>query len=334
MKAPACVRVLALLALVGLQLPACAHENLPALLLLQERAPQLFDVSWRVPAAQGGAAPSIRPVLPADCEVQGAAREPDAPAARVREWQVRCAQSLGAGSQINFEGLPATMVDALVRLERADGGAESLVARPGQPVVELQGRSATKLDVPGYFALGLEHIGLGWDHLLFVLGLVLLVPRLAALFKTVTAFTLAHSLTLALAALGVLQVPSAPVEACIALSIVFVARELLRPDPASLVRRAPWVVAFGFGLLHGLGFAGALAGVGLPEHAIALALLLFNLGVEAGQLLFVALVLAALAAARRAPSLAARVSPALPAYAIGAVAACWCLQRTGAVIAL
>ena len=183
-----------------------------------------------------------------------------------------------------------------------------------------------------YLALGIEHILLGIDHLLFVLALVLLVKGWKKLVATITAFTLAHSITLALATLGFVHVPGPPVEACIALSIVFVAAEIIhrRQGRPGLTERAPWVVAFTFGLLHGLGFAGALSEVGLPQHAIPIALLFFNVGVELGQLAFVFIVLLVLAAARRLP-------PRVPAwgwraapYAIGSVAMFWVLQRVAA----
>jgi hydrogenase/urease accessory protein HupE len=175
--------------------------------------------------------------------------------------------------------------------------------------------------------LGIEHILLGFDHLLFVLALLILVPNMHMLLWTVTSFTLAHSLTLAAATLGLVHVPQQPVEAVIALSILFVAMEIVhwRQGRPGITRRMPWLVAFTFGLLHGFGFAGALSDIGLPEHAIPLSLLFFNLGVEAGQLMFIAAVLLAWAVLGRInwPQWAWRV----PVYMIGSLAAFWTLER-------
>jgi hydrogenase/urease accessory protein HupE len=186
---------------------------------------------------------------------------------------------------------------------------------------------------PGYLLLGVEHILGGIDHLLFVLCLILLVPDLWGLLKTITAFTLAHSLTLALAAFDVVRVPQPPVEATIALSILFLARELARPGGEDgVASRRPWLVAFVFGLLHGFGFASALAQVGLPADDVPLALLLFNAGVEAGQLAFIAAVYPLVLLGRRWRPAGSRWVPALPVYAVGSVAGFWWLQRMAAVI--
>jgi hydrogenase/urease accessory protein HupE len=187
-----------------------------------------------------------------------------------------------------------------------------------------------------YLGLGIEHILLGIDHLLFVLGLLLIVRGAWMLIKTITAFTLAHSITLALATLGFVEVPSPPVDAAIALSIMFLGAEILRARQGrpGLAARAPWVVAFAFGLLHGLGFAGALTQLGLPPGEIPLALLFFNVGVELGQLMFIAAVLALAWALRQLQVAWPRWSEPLPAYAIGTVAALWFIERTSAMIAV
>jgi hydrogenase/urease accessory protein HupE len=199
---------------------------------------------------------------------------------------------------------------------------------------ELEAGSASLAATASRFAtLGIEHILLGIDHLLFVLGLVLIVQSAKLLVQTITAFTIAHSITLAVATLGFVHVPGAPVEAVIALSILFLASELTRQrrGESGLTARYPWLVAFSFGLLHGFGFAGALAEVGLPERDITLALLVFNLGVEAGQLLFVAGVLALLWLGRRViVSPPPRWLQDAPAYAIGSLAAFWLIQRVAA----
>lgn len=307
---------------------AGAHENLPASLLIDEQQPFEFSVSWRVPTVQGGAALGIVPRFPADCVALAAPSEIFATSSHITHSQLRCSQGLRDGARILFEGMPATMVNALVRVGYLDGRSLSLIASPQSAQLELSLPAQGRVDVAGYFALGAEHILGGIDHLLFVLCLVLLVRGRWRLLQTITAFTFAHSITLVAATLGYVQVPSAPVEATIALSIVLLACELLRPaGRQGLTARWPWLVAFCFGLLHGLGFSGALSEVGLPVGDIPLALLLFNLGVEVGQLLFVAAVLVVLAALRRLRGAWPQWLRQAPAYAVGSVSAFWLLQR-------
>ncbi|MEJ6002962.1 HupE/UreJ family protein [Paucibacter soli] len=317
-------RWLALLLLMCLAGVAWAHETLPAALTLLERDPGRWDIVLRIPATQG-IPPPLQPRLPAHCVALPAAAERQLPAARQLQWQgVAC--SLGPGDKVAVDGLAATQIDLLLRVVPADGRVLSQLLRPRTPAWMLPARAQAAPPARAYFGLGVEHILGGTDHLLFVLSLLLLVRRALPLLRTVTAFTLAHSLTLAAAALGWVQVPGAPVEAAIALSIVFVARELLRPAPGLAARR-PWLVALTFGLLHGLGFAGALAELGLPAGEIPLALALFNLGVEAGQLLFLAAVLLAWLLLMRARKTWPRWAARVPAYVLGAVSSCWLLQR-------
>lgn len=312
---------------------AVAHENLPASLLIDEQQPQLFSVTWRVPTVQGGAALGIVPRFPLDCVPLAAPSEIFATSSRISHSQLRCSRGLRDGARIDFDGMPATMVNALVRVGYLDGRSVSQIASPQTPQVELNLASQGSVDVAGYFTLGVEHILGGVDHLLFVLCLILLVQGRWRLLQTITAFTLAHSITLVEATLGYVQVPAAPVEATIALSIVFLASELLRPTGRQgLAARLPWLVAFCFGLLHGLGFAGALSEVGLPAGDIPLALLLFNLGVEAGQLLFVAAVLVGLAVLRQWRGAWPQWLRQAPAYAVGSVAVFWLLQRMAVVL--
>jgi hydrogenase/urease accessory protein HupE len=319
--------------LLGLGALAGAHENLPASLLIEEQQAFEFSVSWRVPTVQGGAALGIVPRFPADCVALAAPTEIFATSSRITHSQLRCSQGLGDGARIVFEGMPATMVNALVRVGYLDGRSVSLIASPQSAQVELSLASQGRVDVGGYFALGVEHILGGIDHLLFVFCLVLLVRGRWRLLQTITAFTLAHSISLVAATLGYVQVPSAPVEASIALSIVLLACELLRPaSRQGLAARWPWLLAFCFGLLHGLGFAGALSEVGLPAGGIPLALLLFNLGVEAGQLLFVGAVLMVLAALRRLRGAWPQWLRQVPAYAVGSVSAFWLLQRMAVLL--
>jgi hydrogenase/urease accessory protein HupE len=228
------------------------------------------------------------------------------------------------------------MTDVLVRLERFDGSTQVTRITPSSPsfVVEAAPRRAEI--VRTYVALGVEHILTGIDHLLFVSALLLLVRGLGCLVKTVSAFTVAHSVTLTLATLGFVHVPPPPVEAAIALSIVFVAAETLRRDSAGLAQRQPWLVAFSFGLLHGLGFAGGLSEAGLPQGHIPLALLFFSIGVELGHFSFIAAALGVLALARRAlPRIGADLGHGtllrgLSSYAMGSTAMFWLLQRIAA----
>ncbi|ASY71571.1 hypothetical protein N181_30205 [Sinorhizobium fredii USDA 205] len=304
---------------------AMAHEVRPAYLELHEERPNEFSVLWKVPMQgemQLGLKPQFsgetRSSMPISRTVGGAA---------IESWTLN-AQGL-RGQTLTIGGLEATMTDVLARIEYMDGTTWTRRFTPRDPAAVIPvGDTAT--NVAGlYLKLGIEHILFGIDHLLFVLALLMLTRGRMLLVKTVTAFTVAHSLTLALATLGLFHVPQAPVEAVIALSIVFVAVEIVRRQQGrvGVAARAPWIVAFSFGLLHGFGFAGALSEVGLPAGHIPLALLFFNLGVEAGQLIFVAAVMALLVAARRVvltpPVWALRV----PAYSIGTLAMFWTIQR-------
>jgi hypothetical protein len=249
----------------------------------------------------------------------------------LERWTVACDTAL-AGQTIGVAGLSATLLEVLVRIEPLNGRTlvgrlkptDASLAVPTEPTAWQVART--------YLALGVEHILGGVDHLLFVLALLLIVRGRWLLIRTITAFTIAHSITLALATAGAVHLPRAPVEATISLSVVFLAAELahLRQGRPGLTSRAPWIVAFTFGLLHGLGFAGALAGIGLPQGQIPLALVQFNVGVEIGQLAFVAAALALTALARRLavpwPVWAWRA----PAYGIGTTAALWTVQRIAA----
>jgi hydrogenase/urease accessory protein HupE len=247
--------------------------------------------------------------------------------AEIKRWTIATGSKGLEGWEVAVHGLQATMVDVLVRIELRDGRTVSRLLRPDEPSFVFYAKNAGPA-AGEYFRLGVEHILLGIDHLLFVLALVLIVRGIGVLVKTITAFTVAHSITLGLATLGVVHVPSAPVEAIIALSIVFIASEILRARRAQsgLTERAPWLVAGTFGLLHGFGFAGALAEVGLPAKEIPFALLAFNVGVEAGQLAFVAVTLGVTWLLRRMPL--PKWSPILPPYAIGSVAMYWFIERT------
>ncbi|MCC6848595.1 MAG: HupE/UreJ family protein [Deltaproteobacteria bacterium] len=323
-----------ILALAGAD--AAAHTFEPALLDLRERESGTFDVVWRPPAPESGAlapgAPLLQPRLPAACRTLA---ELEASDERIAT-RVACGAGRLRGETIAVPGLAASRIDAIVRVSWNDGQATSgVLTDAGESFVVPAGpRGILTSGVPAwtvatrYLGLGVEHILGGADHVLFVMGLFLLVGATRALVATVSAFTLAHSLTLAAAVLGIVTVPSAPVEALIAASIVLLARELVRgsDEPPTLARRFPWLMAFVFGLLHGLGFAGGLAETGVPADQIPLALLAFNLGVEIGQLGIVgALVALALLTPRGLRSGAARRW--LPAYGLGSVASAWMIER-------
>ncbi|MFT4047229.1 MAG: HupE/UreJ family protein [Solimonas sp.] len=308
--------------------PGYAHEVRPAYLEIDEAGDGTLQVLWKQPVV-GSLSVPVRPQLSAGW-LDGKARRSQTDAYLIEEWTIAPPHAALAGQTLYVAGLERTITDVLVRLQYANGVSATQLLKPGQPRWQLPPAEQPSLPLADYFGLGVTHIWTGVDHLLYVFGLMLLVGDLRRLVKTITAFTLAHSLTLACAALDLINLPPAPVEAVIALSIVYVAVELVHKHRgrAGLAQRRPWLVAFSFGLLHGLGFAGALAQIGLPHGDIPLALLLFNLGIEAGQLLFVAAIaLGGLALARTLPRLLPYLRP-LPAYAIGALASFWFIERT------
>lgn len=308
--------------------PLLAHEARPAYLQLKQLSPDTYEVLWKVPAQSEGRRLALTLRFGADVTTVSRAPSGFTPGAVVQRWKIRRPRGLD-GTTIHIDGLESTLTDVLVRLERHDGATRTLRVVPSRPSFVVEAEPSGWEVARTYLALGIEHILLGVDHLLFVLALLILVKGVRRLAGTITAFTAAHSLTLAAATLGWVHVPPPPVEASIALSIVFLAREILAAQQGrvGLGSRQPWLVAFLFGLLHGLGFAGALSEVGLPAHAIPVALLFFNVGVELGQLAFVAVVLAALAAMKRVRWLGSPWILPLPAYAIGAIAAYWTIDR-------
>jgi hydrogenase/urease accessory protein HupE len=321
-------RVLALLAiLLGLGAGAQAHEVRPAYLELRQTGAETWETLWKVPA-RGEASLAIEPLWPDNCRVEGPAHRFDGGATVTERSAMRCAGGLD-GREIVIDGLSATVIDVLARVQQADGTTQVVRIVPSAPAFVVEGTPSWTTVAATYLGLGIEHILLGIDHLLFVLALLLLVRSWRRLVATITAFTVAHSITLAAATLGFVHVPVQPVEAAIALSIVFVAAEIVhgREGRPGLTARWPWIVAFVFGLLHGLGFASALSEVGLPENAIPAALLFFNLGVEVGQLAFVGAVLALLALLRRIPLPAPAWTWRLAPYGIGVVAMYWTTER-------
>jgi hypothetical protein len=310
---------------------ASAHRLSPAYFGMTETEPGLFATEWKV-SISGGLVDALEPKVPEPCAVEGDVRRFVVDDARLMHARLRCAGL--AGASFTVDGLSATDTDVLLRVSYLDGTSFTHRLVPDAPSVVIP-EKPTALDVVAtYLWLGVEHILFGIDHLLFVLALVLLVRGVGRLVATITAFTLAHSVTLAAASLGFVRVLSAPVEAIIALSILFLATELARhgrtgrADADDLATRFPWIVAFSFGLLHGFGFAGALAEVGLPATAIPLALLFFNVGVEIGQLVFIGAVLGLAALWRGFTLPAPRWAVRAAAYAIGSVAAYWVFDRT------
>lgn len=329
----ALLRLLILLAGLGaLQAPALAHEVRPAYLEIREIAAGEYDILWKTPA-QGVMRLALDVVLPEGCTTVGEPRTILLDASVLARWRETCPEGL-VGQEIGVDRLKATLTDALVRFEPLDGAAVTLRLTPDAPSATIPAKQGWS-DVAGtYFGLGVEHILLGFDHLIFVLALLLLVRGVGRLAGAITAFTLAHSLTLAGATLGVFSLPPSPVEATIALSIIFVAVEIMRVRAGadSLTARMPWLVSFSFGLLHGFGFAGALREIGLPQDAVGSALLFFNLGVEGGQLLFVAAVLLARFAWRSTKLPEPGWMAVAPVYLIGGTAAFWFIERMAGII--
>ncbi|MDB6102197.1 MAG: hypothetical protein JWO52_2196 [Gammaproteobacteria bacterium] len=321
-----------LLFLLAQTLPLRAHEIRPAYLQLTESRGGDLTILWRQPIAGDYAAPLLPTISTGWLQREPFSRS-RSDSAYVREWHIASPHAAIAGATVEVGGLERTITDVLLRVTYADGTELIQLLTPSAPVFQIPAAGKSGLPVRQYLELGFLHIWSGIDHLLYVFGLMLLVRDIRTLIKTITGFTLAHSITLAAASLGYVNVPPAPVEAVIALSIVFVAAEVLnaREGRMNLAQRAPWVVAFGFGLLHGLGFAGALAEVGLPAHSIPAALLLFNVGIEIGQLTFIgSLMLAATALWRLLPRLIQQLQW-MPPYLIGTVASFWLIQRVAAV---
>ncbi len=331
------MRTLLLLAALVASAAASAHELRSIAMFLDEPSAGIVTVRLKTPLSRDGDPMSVVPRFSDGCQSTGESRVERDASAVVREWQMQCAGGL-AGHKIRFEGLDPSVPDAVVSARFADGMSQTIAVDRHDPIAVLQPEAQkTKVSVGAYLPIGIEHILLGPDHLLFVLGLMMVVfvagHRWRMLVSALTAFTVAHSITLALAVLGIWGLPPKAVEILIALSIVLLAVELARARiagrvPSSLTFRRPWLVAFVFGLLHGFGFAGALSEVGLPEQARGWALFLFNAGVEVGQLLFVGAVLGAVALVR-----SRRCSEWPDAYqgavvtALGGVSAYWMLER-------
>ena len=307
---------------------AWAHEVRPAYLDLKETAPGRFNVLWRTPLLSGMRLPVV---LKLPLGVQNL-KEPmvqELTDSLVERRWIDAGPGGLAGKRIEFVGLQGTITDVLVRVERLDGSSQVTRVLPTSPSFTVEATPRSFEVARTYLALGVEHILTGVDHLLFVSGLLLLVSGVRRLLLTVSAFTLSHTVTLTLATLGFVNVPPAPVEAVIALSILFVAWEVIRKDanPSGLAQRKPWLVAFSFGLLHGLGFAGGLSAAGLPAAHIPLALGFFSAGVEVGHFSFVCAAVLTIVALRRLMCRLPSWSWKIPPYAIGGCASFWLISR-------
>jgi HupE / UreJ protein len=307
---------------------AFAHESRPAYLEITETAPGRYDVLWRTPLLAGMRLPVVLK-FPDDVRHVTEPMVRQLPDSLIERRLIDAGGSGLAGKRIEFVGLQATIADVLVRVQMRDGRESTTLVRPAQAWVDIAASRGLLAVAGAYFKLGIEHILFGVDHLLFILGLLFIVNNRWMLVKTISAFTVVHSLTLAIATLGYARAPEPPLTAAIALSILFLGPEMVRSrrGETSLTIRHPWVVAFAFGLLHGFGFASGLTTMGLPRAEIPLALLLFNLGVEAGQLLFVLVVLLLERSFRVLEVRLPRLIETLPAYMVGSLGAFWTIQR-------
>jgi hydrogenase/urease accessory protein HupE len=307
-----------------------AHNSQPCYLEIKHQANSQLHITWKNLIADKSGV-QLTPQL-SGYQLGAPQMESVAGNYLLQEWGIPMKDSL-VGQSIYINGLEKSSLAVLVRIIYADGNSTTQLLTASRPTFTVEKEDQKKYGAPAYLWLGVEHIWTGIDHLLFVFGLLLLVKSRKSLLKTITAFTIAHSITLALAALGFVHVSAAPVEAIIALSIVFLALELIRHYEGinRLTYYYPWLVAFAFGLLHGFGFAGALSEVGLPQNDVPLALLLFNVGVELGQIAFVAVVLFVGWLFRRQIQESPLWLRRIPPYVIGSLAAFWLIERVVAI---
>lgn len=314
--------------LISLSTAASADEMRPGYLDFTQESETQWRLVWKAPAGNG-ITPGVAPVVPPGCTM-GTPAQRTVPRAVVTQWTVECGGEI-VGQPIGLANYEASLVDVLLRVAPLDRPSQAIRLTPAEPMAEIAARPDRWQVARTYFVIGVDHIVFGFDHLLFVLSLVLLLKGGWTIAKTVTAFTVAHSITLVGVTLGFFGLPSQPVEAVIALSILFLAVEIVKRregEPPRLSERIPWLVAFLFGLLHGFGFAGALAEIGLPENETPMALLTFNLGVEVGQLAVVFLALGVLALVDRFAAMLSHPGRRIAAYAIGITASYWFIERT------
>ena len=305
-----------------------AHELQPSSLEVRQLTPERYEVIWRAPIYYKKSHPA-KLQLPEQWQTVGEPTVKQLSDSALHRRVVSVPGGVIDGGVIRFIGLETTITDVFARFIWLDGSETTAIARPSQPFIDIVAQRSAWQVAGDYTVLGVEHILSGFDHLTFVFALLLIVSGARRLLITVTSFTLAHSITLAAATLGMMWVPGPPIEATIALSILFLASELVKVNrgQASMTAQYPWIVAFVFGLLHGFGFAGALSDVGLPQNEVPLALLMFNVGVELGQLMFIAVILALIMALRKVRREWPAWAHQLPAYGIGGIAAFWFIQR-------
>ncbi len=304
-----------------------AHESRPAYIEILEGGAGVININWTRPVSNARAL-NIHPVFPVTCSAKGSINKFQLQGLMHEKWALDCGESELSGKQLSISGLDNSISDVLLRFQSQHGRAHVKVLNSQDPVFIFPSESTPLTNVTAYyFKLGVLHILSGSDHLLFIFGLLLLINKFWSLIKTITAFTLAHSLSLVAATLGYVHVASTPVEAVIALSIMFLACELVRKNEHSLSRRLPWLIAAIFGLVHGLGFAGALSEIGLPDGDIPLALFMFNVGVETGQILFIIVATGLLQLLRKfVLDWSGKVE--LPgSYIMGSIAAFWLVER-------
>ena len=312
--------------LFAIGLSVNAHEVRPAYLQIEQTGENSFHVVWKIPAT-GMAVPKIYLELPENWKMTSNNASLISNALR-QEWNYELNDNIHGG-EITFDGLQNTIMDVLVTIKLLNGVKFSGLVKPKKPIYVIPDTPSVWNISKTYLKLGIEHILFGFDHLLFVLALVLITFGGWRIVKTITAFTIAHSITLSLAALGFVYMPSASIEAVIALSIVFLAVELVHfiKGRVGLTAKYPWVVAFIFGLLHGFGFAGALTELGLPQTDIPFALAFFNIGVELGQLVFVMVILVIIFLVNKIKMKPKNWVKLVPAYSIGIIATMWCFER-------
>ena len=317
------------LLLIACIVPALAHESQPGTLEIKQLAPDRYDVIWKAPIYYGKPHPA-RLQMPQNWKNIIQPTERRMIDSVIFHWVVDAGQENIEGAVIRFPGLESTITDVYVRLTRLDSTMMTAVVRPTRPIVELRGERSWHTTAGEYIGLGFYHILLGVDHLLFVLGLLLIVQGRMMLIRTITSFTVAHSITLAIATLGFASIPLPPLNAAVALSILFLGPEIVRSwrGETSLTISYPWIVAFVFGLLHGFGFASGLSTTGMPKVELPLALLCFNIGVELGQLAFVFIALALAWSFRTLEIRWPRWALAMPGYTVGSLGAYWTIQRT------
>jgi hypothetical protein len=332
-RSATCMLVVLIFLCAGLRGESFAHESQPGSLELRQLGASRYEVIWRAPIYYGRPHPA-KLQLPEDWKTVGQPTVRQLSDSALHRRMVDVPGDSINGNVVRFPGLEGTITDVFVRVSRLDGTTYTQVVRPSRPDAVLRGERPWYVSSLEYLAVGFHHIILGVDHLMFILGLMIIVRGRMILFKTITAFTVAHSITLALATLGYANVPTQPLTAAIALSILFLGPEIVRVwrGETSFTIRHPWVVAFAFGLLHGFGFASGLSVTGMPRAELAPALLFFNVGVELGQLCFVVLILIVLHSFKKIELRWPRWVEVIPGYAVGSLGAYWTIQRVAIML--